>query len=473
MSWTFLNSYTLGDSSSDGNIIYAYTPSSVYFSTNTGGTFNEILYSSASIPNIKTISTNAAGTKVVMGGTNTMIYEMDTSDYLDTSNPLDIIFSIVNVLGNWSSSCSSDTGDNFIISENPDNPISGIIGDDMTYTKTINGWNLAMTGQKILYICFYKNQNNIGYYNFTSIYQGIYTFEVNGNYNAQEYSGSTGMSWLSICCTLSNSHIYVIGITNSQNNKKDVFVSTDNGVSFTQLSNLSASKNWSFIACSSNGQFISLCEDSSNGHMHISDDFGDNFTHRANIHDWRNTTISNDGQIIYATSIDGLYQSTDGGISCFEENTFILTNDGYKKINTLKINDIVKTTEGYKKIIKIGYNYANSINFKKSVIINSHNPLILSNGHSILLNDLDFVKFSKIVMHPEFYKFSKKINGLNQLLVEDCILFKSLEKNYSLKYYHFVLENDNIEKQYGVYANDILCECMSENFFHRSNLFEV
>jgi hypothetical protein len=76
-------------------------------------------------------------------------------------------------------------------------------------------------------------------------------------------------------------------------------------------------------------------------------------------------------------------------------------------------------------------------------------------------------------MHPEFYKFSKKINGLNQLLVEDCILFKSLEKNYSLKYYHFVLENDNIEKQYGVYANDILCECMSENFFHRSNLFEV
>lgn len=466
MSWVFLNSYTLGDSSSDGNIIYAYTSSSVYFSTNSGIHFNEILYLSASIPNIKTISTNGAGTKVVMGGTNTSIYEMDTS------NPLDITFSIVNVIGNWSSSCSSDTGDNFIISENPGNPISGTSGGDMTYTKTTSGWNLALTGRKILYICFYKDLNNIGYYNFTSTEPGIYKLQVNGEGGVNKYIGLASMSLLSICCSLDNSHMYVIGITHPQTDKKNVYISTDFGATFTILDvlDLKDSKKWSFIACSADGNSISVCENSSNGHMHISNNSGDSFTHYGDNNHWLNTTISNDGHIIYASANDGLYKFD---VSCFEENTFILTNDGYKKINTLKINDVVKTTEGYKKIIKIGYNYANSINFKKSVIINSHNPLILSNGHSILLNDLDFVKFSKTVMHPEFYKFSKKINGLNQLLVEDCILFKSLKKNYSLKYYHFVLENDDIEKQYGVYANDILCECMSEKFFHRSNLFEV
>jgi hypothetical protein len=55
----------------------------------------------------------------------------------------------------------------------------------------------------------------------------------------------------------------------------------------------------------------------------------------------------------------------------------------------------------------------------------------------------------------------------DKYLLLSCVSkdFKKLENNNLYNYYHFVLENSGNDERYGVWANGILTETPSKNFF--------
>ena len=88
--------------------------------------------------------------------------------------------------------------------------------------------------------------------------------------------------------------------------------------------------------------------------------------------------------------------------------------------------------------------------------------LIVTGGHSILVDDLG-----------EYEEKNCKIFGTTQMIDDKYLLlafvsndFIKLENNNVYTYYHFILENngDNDER-FGVWANGMLIETPSKNYF--------
>ena len=123
------SNYILGATSKNGNIIYAYDNTNCYISINAGNSFTSIL----TLSNITTISTSDDGSKVVIGGTDTYIYHSTNYGNTIVNN---------NDTGNWYCSCSSNDGEDMIISRNP---LDG--ESNTTYTLTNTGWGLALNGE--------------------------------------------------------------------------------------------------------------------------------------------------------------------------------------------------------------------------------------------------------------------------------------------------------------------------------------
>ena len=452
--WNIINvDYILGATSKDGNIIYAYDSNNCYISINVGNSFTSIL----TLSNITTISTSNDGSKAVIGGTGTHIYHSTNygNNIVDT-----------NIIGNWYCSCSSNDGEDMIISGNP---LDG--ESNTTYTLTNNEWGLASTGFLINSISFYIS-NLIKYYLFSSVvYKSIMYAPIDNIINAIPFEGNIPIDWTNACCSSNGQYIY--GITYGTSNY--IYRSDDFGENFTSVS--IESQNWKYIRCSSSGEYVIACNNG--GYIYYSVDYGLNFSTTNSTDNWNIASVSDNGQILYSSPSTGIYKSIDGGgITCFSSGTFILSINGNVKIDYLNINDIIKTSEGDKKIIYIGYNYANIRNFKvlKKNKYSKNIPnedLILSKGHSILVNDDNFINLRKIDYNIEFYKNQIKINELNLLLVDDCILFDDINYDKTIKYFHFVLENNDIQKQYCIYANNMLCESMPEKHINHSNLYKL
>jgi hypothetical protein len=161
----------------------------------------------------------------------------------------------------------------------------------------------------------------------------------------------------------------------------------------------------------------------------------------------------------------GLYYTS--GQICYEKNTLILVLENeqevYKKICELKVGDIVKTYKrGYKKIRIIkSFKYMNNDpNVKKCLYkMRDHNIIVTAN-HSILVDKLsdeekDEAKKFKIII--------KKIEDKYLLPACVCDNFDKIINNQQYELWHFALENDDINKNYGVYITDgVLSESCSE-----------
>ena len=148
-------------------------------------------------------------------------------------------------------------------------------------------------------------------------------------------------------------------------------------------------------------------------------------------------------------------------------------------IQNFKIGDEVLTSEGYKKIIYIGWNETNDIisNFKfiKKNKISENIPnddLYLSNGHSIFIKDNNKNDLMKNNNNEEFYKNAYKFVGLQRILMEDFKYSQNIINNYNIKFFHIVLENNDKDKQYVIYTNNLMSESMSENYQKHSKLNE-
>ena len=147
---------------------------------------------------------------------------------------------------------------------------------------------------------------------------------------------------------------------------------------------------------------------------------------------------------------------------CFGEDTKILTKiNGVKKyvgIKELKPGDLVKTYKsGYKKIKLIGSKPItnNPESREYSLYKMESTGLILTGAHSILVDNLDLSKH--IGMIEDKY--------LLNIMYSDK--FKQITEPIQMQIYHLVLESDNINKRYGIYANGILAETTFEKDFFK------
>jgi hypothetical protein len=188
--------------------------------------------------------------------------------------------------------------------------------------------------------------------------------------------------------------------------------------------------------------------------------------------------VNNTNTIIY---------SLNGGGTCFIENTkiTILENNEeiQKYVQYLKKDDLVKTSDGtYKKIVFIGYNKINVLKNLNHIMIldentyNSNEKLYLTSGHSILFKDTTFINE---YYNPDIY--TDNIDGYYKIMTQHCSLFRyanldditHINNNNFVNYYHIALENDDHDGQYGIYANNVLCESMSINYISECCLIEI
>ena len=166
---------------------------------------------------------------------------------------------------------------------------------------------------------------------------------------------------------------------------------------------------------------------------------------------------------------------------CFIKNTMILILENgmevEKKVQELKNGNMVKISTGeYKKLVFIGTKTLditkniNKIRIMKQGTSSNNLPnkdLLVTSGHSLLFNNLNYTN--------EFYKsefYDNNVKGYYKMMSQHCKLFdyvkeKELEDirdGNNVSYYHFVLENEDDEGQYGVYSNGILSETMALSF---------
>ena len=171
-----------------------------------------------------------------------------------------------------------------------------------------------------------------------------------------------------------------------------------------------------------------------------------------------------------------------GDTACFNEGTQILRlnknmEEEYTKIENLRKGDLVKCYKhGYRRIELIGKGAMinnpvkwNGCMYKmeKSDENQLIEDLIITGGHAILVDDLGEFKEEN---DGVFGGNSPTIDGKYLLLASVSKWFKKLENKNTYTYYHFVVENNgNDEVRYGVWANGILTETPSKQYFTSQN----
>jgi hypothetical protein len=163
--------------------------------------------------------------------------------------------------------------------------------------------------------------------------------------------------------------------------------------------------------------------------------------------------------------------------TCFNEGTKILClnknlEEEYIPIENLKKGDIVKSYKhGYRKIDLIGKNTLvnnpskfNACMFKmeKTEENDLLEDLIVTGGHAILVDDLCEYEHENNSIFGE----TQKIDGKYLLLSCVSKKFKKIEDTQLYTYYHLILENnDDDEERFGIWANGILTETPSKNYY--------
>jgi hypothetical protein len=156
-------------------------------------------------------------------------------------------------------------------------------------------------------------------------------------------------------------------------------------------------------------------------------------------------------------------------ISCFVEGTNILCeNNENVKIENLKIGDYVKTyNHGYK---KIKYIMNRKTKNDKSIhqihkIKTNQEDLYMTGGHSLLVDSLtEQEKQDTIKIWNELKMIDDKYLLL-AFVVSNPELVSKVDDNLEYNLYHIVLENDDLDGQYGIYSNGLITETMSINYY--------
>ena len=190
-------------------------------------------------------------------------------------------------------------------------------------------------------------------------------------------------------------------------------------------------------------------------------------------------TISSDGTYVWvANNYDSTVSQIQINAVCFKEDTKILTDKGYVKIQDLQKGCLIKTLlDGFKPIALITKGLIrqnkNECRVKDQLYKYTQEnypeifeDLVITGGHSILLDSiteeikskqLKLIKESKLLIDNKYRLFTF-LNEKSQLY----------EISGTHTIYHFALEGDYY-KNYGVYANGLLVEASSQFFLKEAS----
>jgi hypothetical protein len=189
--------------------------------------------------------------------------------------------------------------------------------------------------------------------------------------------------------------------------------------------------------------------------------------------DFSSVSISGLNAIAGSESNLGIYYTSSP--FCYDKKTLILINkkgvDVYKRISELKVGDLVKTyKDDYKKIKMIKSFKYNSFNIhepKKSLYKMKNHNVIVTGKHGILVDDVTAEELNKAKVCGVSIRSIK-----DKKVVPACASnqFEIITEDKLFELWHFVLENNNIHKNYGIYITDgILSESCSEEAFNNSS----
>jgi hypothetical protein len=161
-------------------------------------------------------------------------------------------------------------------------------------------------------------------------------------------------------------------------------------------------------------------------------------------------------------------------VTCFKQDTKILTDKGYIPIQDLRKGDLVKTlNHDYKAIYMIGkreiYHPALQERIKEQLYKCSQEKypevfedLIITGCHSILINNF---------ISKEQKQKTIEVNGKiyitdNKYRLPACVDTRAsvYETPGTYTIYHLALESDNYYWNYGIYANGLLVETCSKRY---------
>jgi hypothetical protein len=251
-----------------------------------------------------------------------------------------------------------------------------------------------------------------------------------------------------------------------------IFYSSNNGETWTQTT-LDTTNVLEISQINSSTKFgvIGISKEDGSSLVYYTNNGGSIWTFSADL----GSTFIIDVNVVNSNSIlgttNGIYYTTSP--LCYEKNTLILIKENdvevYKKVCELKVGDLVKTyKQGYKKIKYLKsftYRAINNNKRKHSLYKMKGHDIILTAKHGILVDELSKNEIENIKRLRTKVKYieDKKVS-----LAYSNDDFEKLNDDKEYELFHFVLENDNINKNYGVYITDgILSESCSEAAFLR------
>jgi hypothetical protein len=193
--------------------------------------------------------------------------------------------------------------------------------------------------------------------------------------------------------------------------------------------------------------------------------------------------FDNAGNVYFQTSLSSISVYTPNpSVTCFKEDTKILTLKGYVPIQNLRKGDFVKTLQNsYIPINMIGkrkmFNSGDTERIKDRLYVckNEEYPeifeeLVITGCHSILVEEFNGNEKKK----------TEEILG-DIYLTEDkyrlpaCVdeRAKPYEEKGEFTIYHIALDNDDYYMNYGVYANGLLVETCSQRYLKEISEMEL
>jgi len=160
---------------------------------------------------------------------------------------------------------------------------------------------------------------------------------------------------------------------------------------------------------------------------------------------------------------------------CFVEGTKLLAHvhdkDLYVNIEDLREGDLVNTYLHGKKTIKfIGKgqlkndkNQWNNCIRRLPKSGDMTDDLLVTGAHSILVDELSEKESEGMV--TIYGTADRKIDDKTLVLSWVSDKFEAIDDEEDYTYYHLVLENDDTDKRYGIWANGVLTETQSEKHF--------
>lgn len=301
---------------------------------------------------------------------------------------------------------------------------------------------------------------------------GIY-YSTNSGSGFSTWTQSTAGSipitgdWYSVVLSGSN------GLAGSGTNNNGIYYTTNSGVTWTKSSlasgNFMVALSGSIAVATSSDWFAT----GTGTGIYKSLNYGQTWTGAGvNSGAFNSLSLSGSRSIAGGSTNNGIYYASSP--LCYEKNTLILVLENevevYKKICELKVGDIVKTYKhGYKKIKMIksfNYNTHNITRLKRCMYKMKDHNVIVTGKHGLLVDEVTEEEIKNI---KKCGTSMRNIDDKQVLPACASDKFEKITDSFEFELWHFVLENDDESKNYGVYITDgILSESCSEAAFLHS-----